>query len=122
MAIEAVVLIGINPGTRYLGLAVLKGTDLREWRIKVVNGKTIEAKAKLLESILNNLIARYQPSGIALKFIHPSRSSSGLNHLVSVIKQVGRERGITMYEYPLVEIQDKLMKQEQRPDRGKLFS
>ena len=34
-------ILAINPGTRYLGIAVFVGTDLREWAVKVIKGKSI---------------------------------------------------------------------------------
>ena len=41
---EPVRIIGINPGTRYLGIAVFIGPEPREWRIKIFNGKWSKEK------------------------------------------------------------------------------
>ena len=34
-------ILAINPGTRYTGVAVFVGTDLRDWAVKVIKGKNI---------------------------------------------------------------------------------
>ncbi|GAF91324.1 unnamed protein product, partial [marine sediment metagenome] len=39
-------IIGINPGTRYLGISVFQDSDLRDWRIKVFQEKWSEHKIK----------------------------------------------------------------------------
>ena len=44
MVKKIITIIGINPGTRYLGISVFHGSELRDWRVKVVQGKTVKGE------------------------------------------------------------------------------
>ena len=119
MANEPITIVGINPGTRYLGVAVLKGSQLREWRIKLVNRNSIEGKVKYVESIMRKLIERYKPDAVALKKLHPSRSSTNLDRLVQAIRQCANERKIKLCEYSLSKVETLLL-HEDKTNRWKL--
>jgi Holliday junction resolvasome RuvABC endonuclease subunit len=87
-------ILGINPGTRYIGLAVLSGTDLREWRIVSLKSKWSVKKLGQAREILSEYISRYHPDGIALKRLHESRSSPHLTRLAADIKKLLQEKRI----------------------------
>ena len=103
-----ITIIGINPGARYLGLAVFVGPELREWRIKAFNGTWSPAKMKKIERMFTRYLDRYKPNAIAMKKLHPSRSSSRLNRLVDVVKRIAKQKRIKLREYPVCEVESSL--------------
>ncbi|MCU0597486.1 MAG: hypothetical protein MUC98_18755, partial [Desulfobacterota bacterium] len=60
-------ILGINQGTRYLGLAVFSGTVLLDWSVKTLKGKWSKTKLKKAMSLIKRLIDHYKPSAIAMK-------------------------------------------------------
>ena len=68
-------ILGINPGTRYLGFAVFCGPELRDWGVKVATGPCSRQKMEKLKKIVLGLIGQYKPEVLAIKKLHPSRSS-----------------------------------------------
>jgi Holliday junction resolvasome RuvABC endonuclease subunit len=97
--------MGINPGTRYLGLAVFQDTDLLDWRVKTFTGKwTIEKAGRILE-IISEQIELYDINVMGIKKLHPSRSSSNLKILISKIKAVARRKRIEYESYSIKEIE-----------------
>lgn len=97
--------MGINPGTRYLGLAVLHGSDLLDWRVKTFRGKWTKEKAKRILEIISEKIKLYEINNISLKKLHPSRRSRNLAKLVNKIKELARRRIIKIYQYSIKEIE-----------------
>lgn len=96
--------LGINPGTKYLGIAVFREADLRDWKVKVINGKWSQGKMLVIQSVISDLLKKHGPDTIALKWINPSRSSPGLNRLVGSIKSLCRRKRLSVREYSIKEL------------------
>lgn len=99
-------IIAINPGTRYVGIAVFYGPELRDWQVKNLEGKW--SKDKLAKAIrtLSSLIDGHTTDILAIKKLHPSRSSANLDLLVSRIKGVSKRKGLRVYEYSIDQIKE----------------
>jgi len=98
-------IIGINPGTRYLGIAVLYGSELMDWRIKVLDGKWSKEKMEKALGIISNFMERYQPNVLAIKKLHSSRRSENLLRLVNKIKEFSRRKKLKVCQYSIKEIE-----------------
>jgi len=94
-------ILALNPGTRYLGIAIFRGTELRDWRVKVAGGKFSKEKVKKIKSIILNLINKYEPDVLSIKKLNPCRSSSNLKRLSSKIKNLARKKGLRVYQYSI---------------------
>jgi len=97
-------ILAINPGTRYLGIAVFEGPELLDWRVKVIKGKWSKEKQQKTLAVVRNLIERYQPNVLAIKKLHRSRSSANLNLLVSRIKQLSKRKGLRIHQYSIKDV------------------
>jgi Holliday junction resolvasome RuvABC endonuclease subunit len=98
-------ILGLNPGARYLGYALFNSSELRDWGIKAVKGEWSPAKSKKIGRILTGFLEEYQPDAVAIKKLHPSRTSANLHGLVNRFKDICRERGIPVYEYRIKHIE-----------------
>lgn len=98
---KPITILGINPGARYLGIAVFHGAELRDWRVKVVKGEWSQEKIGKIGSIIADLIERFQPDVLAIKKLHPSRSSKNLDKLVNELKIYAESRKLPVYEFPI---------------------
>jgi len=105
MAKKTLKIIGINPGTRYLGIAVLYGQELLDWRIKVLDGKWSAGKITKAIGIVFDLIERYKPNVLIIKKLHPARRSENLMRLAKKIKEFARRKGLKAYQYSIKEIE-----------------
>ena len=112
MAREAIRIIGLNPGTRYLGIAVLDGSELMDWRIKVLEGKWSEEKLKKTTEILSELFNQYEPNALAIKKLHPSRRTENLLRLSDKIKNFARLKKLKVYQYSIKEIESFFIEDE----------
>jgi Holliday junction resolvasome RuvABC endonuclease subunit len=102
---KPITILGINPGAKYLGIAVFRGPELRDWRIKVTKGKWSNEKYRKTMGILSGLIAQYRPDVLAVKRLNPSRSSVGLDRLVQRIIALSEKEGMTVYHYGIKELE-----------------
>jgi len=119
MMYEPVRIMGINPGTRYLGIAIFLGSELREWRIKVFNGKWSKEKMEKIKKTVQGFIEHYDPNILAIKKLHPSRSSKSLKYLVNRIKELSRRKGLKVYKYSIKDI-EKFFLPEEKTNKSKM--
>lgn len=101
MVRKPIKILGVNPGTRYLGIAIFRGAELRDWRVKVAGGRWSKEKTKKINRIVLNLIDKYEPDVLAIKKLNPSRSSSNLTRLSTKIKNLARRKSLMVYQYTL---------------------
>lgn len=109
---EANRIIGINPGTRYLGIAIICDPDLLDWRVKTFTGKWSREKANRILDAIKELIELYEINTIVVKKIHPSRSSKNLNYLVYLIKAMAKRKRIRTKSYSIIELERLLIEGE----------
>ena len=96
--------VGLNPGTRYIGIAVFYGSELRDWQVKNIESRWSEDKMAKVIMVLSSLIDCYKPDVLAIKKLHPSRSSPNLNRLVDRIKELSRRKGLRVCQYTIDEL------------------
>ena len=94
-------IIGINPGTRYIGFSIFYGFELRDWGVKNLPGRWSKDKLKKTMNIISDIIGHNEPNIISIKQLHPSRSSHNLNQLVSGIKELSKRKHLKVYQYSI---------------------
>lgn len=94
-------ILAVNPGTRYFGFAILCGQELKDWGIRVIKKRSPEEKLQYSRQILLNLIDQHRANILAIKSLHPSRSSTNLNELTAAITALARSKGLQICRYPL---------------------
>lgn len=104
MQVKPIRILAINPGSRYLGIALFQGAELYDWRLKMNRG---ERTLKLLV----DYISRYQVSVLALKMTHLSRSSKALLDMVAILRKLAPQKGLTLREYSIDEIKGHFFQQ-----------
>jgi len=105
-------IIGINPGTRYLGIAAFQDRSLFDWRIKLLNGKFSKKKIDKAIEVISEYIELHDINTIALKKLHPARSSKNLRALVSRINSLARRKKIKVSQYSIKELEKSLLEEE----------
>ena len=98
-------IIGINPGGKYIGIAVFQGHELRDWGVRVVGGKWSKRKMKKAKGIVSDLVDQYEPDVLAIKKLHPSRGSRDLDRLVDQLIETSKEKGLKVYQYSIEEVE-----------------
>jgi len=97
-------IIAINPGWRYLAIAIFSDCELSEWRLKCLPGKDVQRKLKKVNDILAGLIARYNPEILVIKKLHPARSSANLKNMATGIEAYCRKRGMAVISYSIQDL------------------
>lgn len=98
-------ILAVNPGTRYIGIAAFRGADLLDWGVKVASGTTAAQRLAACRRIMAELFDTYKPNILAIKQLHPSRSSPSLDRLVRHIESFGRRRRIRIRRYSITELE-----------------
>jgi len=111
-------ILAINPGSRYIGFAVFYEHELRDWGIKVVKRKAGQERLAVAIRIISAIIDQNQIGLIAVKALHPSRSSSYLNQFLSGIKLLARRKALKILEYPLSAVESYLGSEQKMNKRN----
>jgi hypothetical protein len=101
---KPIITLGINPGTKYLGYAILHETELREWGVKSFSGKWSNAKRRKIQKVVSEMISRYRVTDIVIKQLHPSRSSRHLNDLAACLRRDSEGCGLNVYQFSISEL------------------
>lgn len=97
-------ILTINPGSHLLGIAIFEGTDLIDWGTKVIYGKSASDKLRKAIDIVSGLVTWHRPELIAMKKIHPSRTSPQLEELCRNIRHFCAEHSIPVRSYSIEQI------------------
>ena len=93
--------LAINPGTRYLGMALFRGNQLKDWRVKILKGRWSKEKLQKALTIILTWIERYRPDLLAIKRLHPARSSRGLTSLQTQIQRICLRKKLALTQYSI---------------------
>lgn len=113
------VTLAINFGTRYLGIAVLRGSILADWAVKNVSGQYSEAKQQKLERLVFRLINGHNPDVLVLKKLHPSLVSGNLCCLNGQIEKFADANHIPLKQYSIRDM-EAFYSSDSRINKGKL--
>lgn len=97
MPTRKIIILGIAPGTKTTGIALVRGAYLVEWRVRTWKGPWSEKKCKRIIESLERTIKKERVRVVALKVSHPSRASTGLKNMEERIHQRIGELGIPVH-------------------------
>ena len=105
-------ILAINPGSRYIGVAVFYGNALQDWQIKNVPGRPEKQRLAKVKTIVLRLIERHEPDMIVLKKIHPSRASIHLKRTATLIEKLAYQRKIRVRNYSIKQVKDLILSEK----------
>ena len=114
MSLPLPLILALDPGTIYFGVAVLAGSEPQYYGVKKI-GRRQSPQAVLGEitRALDNLIIRYQPACLALKKLTGIQEKSPLLVIVTAqVKAVASERNLIVYEYESATVRTRLAPHE----------
>jgi Holliday junction resolvasome RuvABC endonuclease subunit len=97
-------ILGISPGTRSIGIGVIRDGELLDARVKTFPGKWSESKQKTILGAISKLINDFNVTAVFLKTIHESRSSAALNQLIYEIKNLLEKRKTKFCLYTIIDL------------------
>lgn len=103
---EPLRILGINPGTRYLGLAVFQDCSLLEWRICTFAGKWSAQKLNRIIQCIKENIDLHCINLVVVKKHHSSHSSPQIERINSRIRNLARQKGIKIYQPSVKEVEN----------------
>ena len=102
MATEAI--LGISPGTRSIGVAVIRDGRLQHWRIHSFPGPWSNKKLRYIQNTLVRYMVRFDVSVMAIKVPDKFPNSTGYNQLIGGINVICERRQILSNYYTLKDL------------------
>jgi RNase H-fold protein (predicted Holliday junction resolvase) len=99
-------ILGISPGTRYMGIALQRNETLYEWQVKTYKGVWSEEKLLKVIDQIEHIIITHVVKHIACKIPHSARCSSGLKLLIEKIKAIAKEFKLQLHIYSITDLKD----------------
>lgn len=112
-------ILAIDPGTRLMGVAILEGRELLYYGVKTIR-RPKSPREILSEAarIIQNLIAFYQPTTLAIeKTFFIQKSASLLMVLTEEIKATAQKAGLKVYEFVPTTIRKQICKSRKATKR-----
>jgi hypothetical protein len=110
MASNPKTILGVNPGSRYLGIAVFHGLTLVDWRIRVLKGSWSGKKVEKTITTIRHFMERYHPEALAIKQLHPARTSKQVSKLTDRIHTEFEQSGIPVYRYSIKQLEARFLR------------
>lgn len=108
MTRESTRILAVNPGGRYVGLAVFCDADLRDWRVRSLSGTTPREKERAFSDMISRIIRTHGTDTLVIKSLHPARCSASLRSLARKVKKIAQEKGLRICELSINELKDKM--------------
>src|ERR1043166_6988042 len=99
-------ILGISPGSRLIGVAVLRGGELIDWRIKTFKGKWGKQKLNIILLSLQRTVKDCGVTVISIKALHPALSSPGIKQIASGLEKQAQAARIKLHCYTIREIKE----------------
>ncbi len=104
MAITKRCVLGISPGTRIIGIAIIQDGELVEWKVRTFRERWSSEKRKAMLGAIRQLCEYYSVGMIAVKKVDPLRSSPEHDRLVRDFTQQAKRYGIKVRHFSLSEL------------------
>lgn len=100
----SITILGISPGTRCVGLALLKNGELSKWQVKTYKGSTTPEKLHATLEHIEEIIAAHLVQCVACKVPHPGRSSQQLEEIIKQVKEIAAKYAIECKIYSIEDL------------------
>jgi RNase H-fold protein (predicted Holliday junction resolvase) len=87
MRLKPSIILGLSPGNKSMGYAVMSEEELIDWGVKNFRGKWSNSKKNKILRTIQNMISAFQPSMLAIKVNQTSLSSKNPNMIYRSIKE-----------------------------------
>jgi len=109
MSTREQIILAINPGTRYLGFAIIKQGKLIDWGVSVIEERTLEERLIKAKVTVSKYFSRYLPGVLVLKALHPALQSSLQKRQDDEFAQWAHARGCQIIRYSLRQVKAVLL-------------
>ena len=89
-------ILGISPGTRLTGLALLRDGELVDWKVKSFKGHWTTSKLKDILYCIQTYIKKNEVISVVIKKPNVFRSSTGLEQMISELRILLERMGVPM--------------------------
>lgn len=97
-------ILGISPGTKYVGIAVLSQGELLESKVASFKGGWSQAKKEKISSHITSVVKKHKVVHVACKIHHASRTSCCVDSILESIKEIAADLELEYYTYTIEEL------------------
>jgi Holliday junction resolvasome RuvABC endonuclease subunit len=120
MPIKESVILALDPGTREMGVAVLQGDELLDYRVKTFrNGRKVKDLLIQAAECMNELLDLYKPDVVVIEkpFFAKTKRSALLVFLVQELRRGARARGAALKLIGPLEVRARLLENSKATKR-----
>lgn len=101
--------LGISPGTKEVGLAVLRGIELLYWRHKSFKGEWSKEKLEKILTAIQKISKQYEVTNWAIKIPDSRKGSPALDEAMAGIKKLSKDSKVKAIEYSLNDLKEQFV-------------
>jgi Holliday junction resolvasome RuvABC endonuclease subunit len=111
-------ILGISPGTRIIGLAIIQKGELVEWKVMTFKQMWSADKRKAILVTIDKLCDYHGIQVLVIKKVDPLRSSPDLDSLVAAIVRQAERRPIKVKLYSLSDLDYNIQTDKKQTKEG----
>ncbi len=120
MSVRKPLILGIDPGSREIGVAVFSGNELLYYAIKSIRRNTREQRLFKLAAVLDRLFVEYEIDCLAVEEpYYVQQRSSFVKKVVETIGIIAKNQGLNVAIYSPTEVRDAIC---EKPKSTKLLT
>lgn len=108
-------ILGISPGMRQVGIALIVDGKLVNWKIRHFFGNGSEQKVSEIVWAVERLLIRYNVTGLAVKINPQDRTTEYFQQIVAGLQFTAHSRGIMFSTYGMTELYLKCLISDTQP-------
>ena len=101
---KPLIILGISPGTRSMGIAIWKDNHLSEWQIKAFKGAWTAHKLRDILFTCKVILERHAVTHLAIKAPDPFRTLPALDKLFLELQSLARSLKVKVKKYSLQDL------------------
>jgi len=94
-------ILTINPGSKYIGVALFIESELRMWKVYSLSYADMKKKLAKIYDVIKKAKEDHQITTVIIKKLHRSRSSNNLDIIIKKIREIIQKLKLKLYEYTI---------------------
>lgn len=101
MPTKPIIILGLSPGTRVLGYALISDGELLDWGVKGFKGRWTEQRPGKVKSVVQDLVDKFQIAHLALKISDTVQRTRNLDDVYARLTTFAKRKKLPLTTYSI---------------------
>lgn len=98
---KLITILGLSPGTRSFGFAIISDGELVDWGVKGFKGKWTVERPEKMRLIIQNFISQYQVDRLAIKISLAVQKTKNVDKVTALLIELAKKNNLPLSQYTI---------------------